>query len=238
MTNTSLPSPRDVSQEAFHKAATPLLDNMVGGWMARNSAAQQFSRDEFESAANLAMLEAYAEYDPARSDSVTPFLINKVRWGLLNELNRLVIMQKGFSMSEKTWEAIYPAKRWIAEYTNAFGSSPSLPDLRKAFPDRTDKTLRFLLSGRTDEDETSFQPMVQPSAAEAAEARQVSETAVKWLDGNTTPRNKRIYLRAIVGEDDRSVLAAEFGITKQRVEQVVNRLTERLQARFGVRLSP
>lgn len=228
----ALPVPGSVSRERFCSEAAPLVENMVGGFMKANPVARQFSKEEFTSAAWLAVLESCDKFDPAKSDAVTPFIIMKVRWGLFNELNSLMSSQQGFSMKDRKWADLIKVRRWVLSFLDRRDRPPRLSDAREEFPGLTkadfESTMMFEAERRTD-----ALPSDDLPPEEAVDRSRNLGRVADWLELNLSERDRRIFAaKTLQGRSCESV-GSEFGVTKQRVHQVVQFALERMRSEIG-----
>lgn len=224
----SLPRPGEVSRERFCAEAEPLVENMVGGFLSRNPVARRFGKEEFTSAAWLAVLEACERFDPGRSDAVTPFVIMKVRWGLFNELNSLMSAQSGFSMKDRKWAKLVKVRKWVLAFTDRNDRPPRLPEAQAEFPglDKADYEATLMFGADREPDGMASD---DPPPEEAVDRGRDLDKVAAWMEGNLSGRDRGILAAVVMGGRSLESAGGEFGVTKQRAHQVVQFALERMR---------
>lgn len=236
----TLPKPSEVSEAAFIEEAQPLVKNAVTGWMGRHPVSQGIDREVFESSANLAVLEASRDYDPERNDEIIPYLIMKMGWAMLNELNSIIGASSGAGIKGSTWSKSSEVRRWIKARYEREGRMPGLADCKAAFPGKSDAILLNLLHYM----DVEQQPLPPPSeiasdesTAGIVEGKAMFEWADGWLRRNLSMRDYTIFERAVLHEHRREDIGQSLGLTKQRINQIVGLALSRIRDELGVAIA-
>lgn len=238
----ALPLPSKVSAEAFHKEAVELVKNAVGGFLSSNPVTHKignskFRKETFESAAWLGVFQAYREYDPEKCNAVTPFVLKKIEWRLRDELNSLMGAIHGSGMKGGSWNNTKEVREWIQGYEREHDRQPTVRELSDRFPSRNRETLKGIITPMADFGEVGECESGEVGPEEASAQSIMAERVMGWLSEHVSDRNREVFLLATYEGVTYEEVGRRFGITKQRVEQLIRHLSAMIRREFGSSLS-
>lgn len=238
---TRLPHPASATQDEFCAEATELVDNIVGGWMARNPAAVQFGREQFESAAWMGVLESYEDYDPKRNANVTPFVISRIKWRLFAELNDLVGSQHGAGMRSSLWSSTAAIRKWVRQFAKQHGRAATAKEIQAKFPSTTKGVILSMLHRCGNGPHPTSAPHGQASTFEEGlpasemdteadvEKSRMMETVMDWLDANLSERDRQLFITIKIKCMNTDETARKHRLTRQRANQIISLALERMR---------
>lgn len=231
---TKLPYPATTSRDSFCSAAQDLVGNMVGGWMSRNPISNQFGRDQFESAAWLAVLEAYNEFDITRNNDVTPFVISRIKWRLFDELNYLIGSQQGSGMKRSLWAGTAAIRKWVDKFRMENNRNPSIKEIQGEYPTTTAGVIIDLLVSTAhpfeDEDTLIENDM---GVEKVVENKLLIDALCNWMAEHISERDANLFTAIKIRGEDTESIAKLNRLTHRRVNQIISRIMERMMERFG-----
>ncbi|MBM3854009.1 MAG: sigma-70 family RNA polymerase sigma factor [Verrucomicrobia bacterium] len=196
------------------------------------------SRDDLASAGKLALVEALLNFD-GPSEQVRAYCYVRVRGAVLDELRRLD------PLSRYTRRRVVVVQRAVAGFERQFGRVPTLGEVAAltGFPRETVAQLEQLASAArvisvdaTDEDGECLHAIPDASAAGPAGAAESDDlhASIRAALDRLAPRYAQVLRRYYLDEATLEDIAAELGVSKERVRQIREKAEQKLREDFVV----
>ena len=222
-----IPSPSECTLDVFCTYARPLARNIVGAF--NKKIGDPDLKKDIEAAAWRSVIETYKAYDPARSDSVRPYLIRNINLAMREELS--VENAKG-RMKPRMWRRKMELDKWVAEFEVLLDRKPTVKEIREGYGQHGEDTIRGLITAEAEYDEELEAPTEDP--ADLAEGKDTVRLALEAANEKGNPRDAEVFVSgAVDGEKGLEREGAQKELTFERCSQIYRRLMAAVRKAVG-----